>query len=479
MSMIGIALALILGGCNRFWSPSEQNAQNRTAGDQQTQQAVETGAGGQLPPLPAVSAHGADTYGDRLGNAFKSDQAAALRLIDFDAIIDVALRDIAAGPDNKAFQDLKEKTRRDLKSSLTRPDGLIALISDGVKNGGSLTYLGSFERAPHKDQAKRRFVLFRFVSPSGGGVNYFRLALSQTAGVTADDFYAYSTLEPLSETFRRAFLAELHQSGLKPSFTGQTAEQVKSLFECLVRIQQMEDLLAKGFWQDAWDMFDALAAPVREMRYPQALRIQAATNIDKDHFRTAVDAFSKAIPDDPGIKLVAAAGFLQLNDTTEAEKAVDRLSELLSHVRRASEQLDGVKTAEAHGSEREKAILPETQAVAGSDKSDPYLISLRASLALQLGDQQQAAELAGKAIKADPALIDPYWTWIGAALKQKSDPTATHVLSDLSRKLLVDPKDLPTIPVFRDFTHKLADAERARLNNWLAKIKGQTTLVPK
>jgi tetratricopeptide (TPR) repeat protein len=246
-----------------------------------------------------------------------------------------------------------------------------------------------------------------------------------------------------------------------------------------VRIQQMEDLLAKGFWQDAWDMFDALAAPVREMRYPQALRIQAATNIDKDHFRTAVDAFSKAIPDDPGIKLVAAAGFLQLNDTAEAEKAVDRLSELLSHVRRASEQLDSVKTAEAHGSEREKAILPETQAVARSDKSDPYLISLRASLALQLGDQQQAAELAGKAIKADPALIDPYWTRIGAALKQKSDPTATHVLSDLSRKLLVDPKDLPTIPVFRDFTHKLADAERARLNNWLAKIKGQTTLVPK
>jgi tetratricopeptide (TPR) repeat protein len=375
------ATSLSLSGCGKSGARSAGKAV-ASAGD----------GTGSLPRAASVGPPPSNDecrdFAKALGAAVRSGDAAALdRMIDWDALIEIAIGGIDA-PEGfrKGFVNGAKESRRE-------GNGVAQNIVDSMKQGGSYTFL----RVHTKE--KRPSVLFRLVPPKSSGVNYhdYVLARRPDGQVRAVDLYVFMTGELISQTLRRSFVqAAAHSSrGLLERLTGSEQE----FFKHYAQLEQMARSIKGGQYREALTIYQNLPAELKKDKNALILRFQAAQQAEDDReYSQSIEDFRKEHPDDACIDILSIDYHLLKKQYPQALACIDRLD----------------------------------RAVGG----DPYLQTFRAGIHIEQDDLEVARKDLQNAIDEEPTMKDAYWSLVTVTLLQrKFDETLKTLLSRIEKVL--------------------------------------------
>ena len=330
------------------------------------------------------------------------DLAAFNNVIDWDAILEKATSGLPC----------PEKTRRQFiigaKQAMGSRMGFGWNVAQQVANGGSYRFL----RIHSKYDQKR--VLFRFLVAGQQGVNYhdFLLVRQSDGKIRAVDSYVFMSAEMLSTAIRRGFVpvvAEVSKSVLA-KLTGAESEYIKHIKIVL----QMSNAVVSGNSQQALEIYRRLPPVLQKDKNLLMMRLRAAKATgDETLYVAAIDDFRRYHPNDPCVDMLAIDGHILNKRYDEALKCIDRLD----------------------------------KAVGG----DPYLDVLRANLRIVQGDHEAARVLTQKAIDAEEALVEAYWTLVTIALAEKNFDETTRLLNLIIQKFNVEIGDLSGNPPYAEY----------------------------
>jgi tetratricopeptide (TPR) repeat protein len=341
--------------------------------------------------------------GEAIAQAARSGDAAAFdRIIDWAAINQRATGGVDA-PEKHRLEFIKG-----LDGSRASGKGVSFAIVDAVRRGGSYTLLHSHTRK------NRHYLLFRLLLPEAG-VNYHDLPIARRldGSVKAMDMYVYLSGEPISDTFRRAYIQSAAQAntGLIDRLTGADQKFVQNFGS----LGKMAKANRDGKFSEALGIYKGLPAELKKQKSILLVRLQAAQHLDDTtEYTQSIEDYRREHPNDPSVDILSIDYHIIKRQYSEALACVDRLD----------------------------------QAIQG----DPYLQTIRATIHAEQGDLTAARADLDKAIAAEPDLVDAYWGLVNLSLKAKDHEATLKTLRLIRDKFQLDMSDLTEMPVYQEFT---------------------------
>lgn len=349
------------------------------------------------PPDHAKEIAFARAFAEEVG---RGDLPAALARIDWDALLDRALRD--AGSD----ATFEEGFRRGFKKSQKEPGRLFPTLVAAVKAGGSFTFLKVRERGGETR------ALFRFVREDGG-FNYYDclLAAGKDGRPRVADLHVFLAAEDFSATLRRQYLpiANEYSKGFLEKLLTSESEFVKSIPE----LDRMGQLQRGGEPAAALAIFRKLPESVRKEKSVLLLRLQAAQEAGEAEHLAAIADFRNFHPEEACIDMLMI----------DAHAYAKRFDEAIACVERVDAMVEG----------------------------DPYTDLLRGNLLWQKGDAAGAKRAGAEAIAAEPTLADAYWFLISIAVGEKDYAETARLLTEVERRCRAEIADLRKIDAYKGF----------------------------
>lgn len=281
-----------------------------------------------------------------------------------------------------------------------------------VQAGGRLKSLGV------KTIEGREALVLRLRVPSGG-FNYLALAISDSGRVV--DWYPFDLGEWFSEGQRR----------LTPLAPGGGAEMTSLQQQVTLAsqvLQSMNESVAVGRWSTVLTGYYSLPPELQNDRACLRMRVIAASHIDADSYRAALEAFLARFAGEPGADLLAIDGYLALDKPEESLAAIDRL-----------------------------------QALVG----DPLLGLLRAGVLEKWGQPVEAREALTAVVKSLPEDQETWWALVSLGLTNRDNASVSACLTALG-KLGVRFGDVTKAKEYRGFV------ESAEGKAWLSKPASST-----
>lgn len=337
------------------------------------------------------------------------DMVSLERLFDFDAILDRAI----GGDHLPAKQEWLFRTR--MKSSVALSQGVVG----GVKNHGSYRLL-KVERGSVPGTFK---AWFRLATP--GGINYHVYDLA-TAGehTRIVDLLIFSLGEPISQTFRRAYLPLFyeteHLQDLQP--------EDRAYLEHVGPVARIGKFVQAGDGQAALKVYYSLPRVLRETKQLGVLRLTAAEVADDwEEFELAVESLNELFPQDPTNAFLIIDAFLSFGENEAALKAIDQVEQAVGE--------------------------------------DAYLNAWRASAYLAQEDLEKAKSAAQQAHQAEPNQVMPLFLFVYVSLEEKDFEETVRLLTKLREELQYPLPDLKSLEVYHDFLQSQA------YDQWSSKSK--------
>lgn len=294
-----------------------------------------------------------------------------------------------------------------LKASIIPPDeddyswkhaliGFEKKVKLGPLITGAMGKHGSYRFLRFKEVDGQRRALFRLNGDKG--LNYHELVLSPGPGnARIADVYIVVSGERISHTLRRAIRsADAKRSDL--------AEQLKA-------VREIRTLAAKGKAAEALAAYEKLPAWMKQEKWVQLARLEAAGKASPAAFDSAAAEYRKQYPDDVAPDLAAIALY-------DSKKQYARMLEAVDHL--------------------ETLVGP-----------DPYLNFMRALARAALGQSIEAKDLLRQAIEAEPTLFEAHETLLKLSAREQDHAAAVKVLEGMKKHLGVD-YDVSKDAIFAD-----------------------------
>lgn len=329
------------------------------------------------------------------------DTEALSQMIDWQAVVDEATRDIDAPADVK-----RDFSQSFVQASRGGQSGLVSTLVETINQGGRCSPL-------HLIGGKaQRGVRFRLLTVDGA-LNYldFYLARRADGSIKAVDVFPYAVGESIAQSTRHFYLSAVAESqrNLIDRLTGK--EQV--LLTHLPTLLQMNENLRNGQFEAVLTAYRGLPESLQQDRLFLVPRYTAASQVDDAEYKAALADFRKYYPNDPSADLLMIdAHFLQ-RDFDAALAAIDRLD----------------------------------QSIGG----DPYLHVLRSSVQIEQNRFTEARDAISKAIEAEPSLIEAYWALLGLSLTQEDFDETARILDLISETFDIEFTDLTEVPEYASF----------------------------
>jgi hypothetical protein len=257
------------------------------------------------------------------------------------------------------------------------------------------------------------------------GLNYIGFIVEPRAGsLKIVDFYSLMTGELVSQTIANEIVRTL----LRKNAGNADAAEVFAK-----AITDMRQAIQANTPQKALDVFNALEPRLKSSRALLLARLQAGQMVSDAEYIKAIDDMVRLLPDDATAALISVDGLLLAKRYDDASKAVSRVDAAVK---------------------------------------DPYLDSLRASVAFLKGDAPAAVKLARSALKADPMSYQAVDILLTSALKANDFPAIADALERLEFDQKQEIVDLNTAEGFKPFV------DSPEYPRWMARRKARAATRP-
>jgi tetratricopeptide (TPR) repeat protein len=337
----------------------------------------------------------------------EEDVSAFDRLVDANAIVDAAFKDV------ETTSRFATGFRAGILPKMTKGEGLYATLTGYLERGARFEFLRLKEGAPS------RRALFRLI-PSEGGVDYFEFWLNrrEDGSVRAVDVYTASAGEPFSALVRRWLLPQAAENnkGMLGKLFG-TEHALVQHWGTIVKVTRAAE---------AGDL-EKFAKHLGEL--PEELGVDKTVILmrlrmfpgDDPRYLEALADLRRHYPEDP-CTLVFSIDYFWLRD--EHSKALEELEHLREWV-----------------------------------GGDPYLHLHRGQLLLQDKSYDLAGVAARKAIDEGLGWVDPYWTLLNANLHQERFEEALGLLRQMDQQFELEWNDMTALPLYSGFVKSPQHAE--------------------
>jgi hypothetical protein len=352
--------------------------------------------------VEAIPEKDCQQFASEVVEAVASGNKAALNsLLDWEAIFATATTNLGAPPN--VVQGWIQEMRQALNTNVGFADSLI----QNTKSGGQFDFLRT--RISHG----RQVAMFRLLGPASRGVNYIEFIVKQGPDhkIRATDLYPYAAGEFITESVHRALLpAAASQSR---SFLEKLVGKEQDFVLDLPKIQPISQAILQGRKKDALRMLDELRPGTKKAKMVLLLRTQAAQEVDQNAYLSTLEEFRSLFPNDPCLDLQLIDYYTLTNKPDEVLKCIDRLDKMVG--------------------------------------GDPYLNYMRASLATERGNREEARRLCKLVVEQEPTFKPAYFLHIGLSLKDDQDDETLLWLKKLHETLGISFKDLTTVQDYARF----------------------------
>ncbi len=342
-------------------------------------------------------------FAERMIDVLKRGDSEGMNaLIDWDALLERTTAGIDVAP------EVRDGFIKGVKEARNAPGSLVTELIGAVRRGGEISLL----RVHLVDKSPR--ALLRMAFPENGGVNYYDMVLTRRPDgeVRAVDLFVYISGELFSQTLRKGYiqLAAYENRNFLDKLTGREQTFVQNL----PKMKRMTDAIAAGQYDQALATFDELPEDLKHEKLFLLIRIRAAqAKDDMTLYAATIEDLRKHYPDDPSINFLSIDGYVLKKEFDKALASIDRLDANLG--------------------------------------GDPYLNVLRAGILLQQGKNEEARNVALKAIAEEPSLLDAYWTLVTISLKEEKYDETLRLLTQLEKDFQLQMRDMSQIPEYAGF----------------------------
>ncbi|MGE0785711.1 MAG: tetratricopeptide repeat protein [Sandaracinaceae bacterium] len=338
---------------------------------------VLVGCGSTPPPEDApyvLKPAALESFGQQL-EAVANDETRMGQLFDFNALGE---RAVPLGTPNRAM------FIQGMVQGISEPgSGFVAQIA----GSGAYTFRGVVWRdgLPH---ARFRFVVTQ------GGFNFHDLLVISGGGrgPRVADIHVLTSAEYLSQTVGRFAALTAGDGNLVSMILRRgrlSPDGVERLTDFVTATRESPE--------EAMRTYEALPADLKEQRFVQIMRVQAASGLDTDRYLAVMtDAQTHLAPDDPSLAVTLLDAYYLREDWPNA----------LASIRAVRSEYD-----------------------------DPYVWALESRLLTFSGDPAGALALADRGIEAEPTLIDTHDAALVAALRSADTERALAELAQLEASL--------------------------------------------
>jgi hypothetical protein len=329
------------------------------------------------------------------------DIETAKSLIDLSALVETASTGIELSSNEKG------EILRGFKDGFTQGGGLFADIRQAISKGGTFDHLRT------RTLEGERRATFRLVLSESGGINYlgFPLARRPSGEVLGTDVYVYFSGELMSQTVRRMLLPVVAQE--KRGILERLQQGESEFVQHMGKIQRMAEQNRSRQFKEALATYRSLPPALRDQKFAQLMRLQAAQNVDDEEYASALEKIRRDFPND------ACADFLSI----DAHLIKQQFDQALTSVDRLDKALGG----------------------------DPYLNVLRTNIYLAKHDVSNAKAVIEKAVAAPNAHRDTYVLLVRVALAENRHDKVRQGLETLLTRFNLDLGNLAENIEFAEF----------------------------
>ena len=372
-------------------------AHSQIVDQQSTKAQVESNwkaAGWNIPTgwTPVDSVADARAWGDQLAKVIEAKDSAAFvnNLFEMDQLFDDSIGKIPDG-------QFKEGMQRGINDSLQA--SLKAMIG------------ADFSVRRTRNTKYGPVVLTRLLS-TDGTVAYvlWRLIKSDKGAVKAVDFLSLGTGEWTSHTLSRAAIVNMpKEASFLQKLGGKQLEYSKGQekFQELAKAQQAKD------YKTVLKRYESLPASLKEEKFIQMVRLNAAMQVDDDEYVLAVEEFKKAHPNNLASELHSIDFYFLKKDFASMRKSIDSIIAKVG----PDSHLYGLKAV-------------------GYSSEEKY---------------KEAANTLLLAIKTEPNREDNYWSLVETALSAKDFKTVGAVLKSLVDRFDYKEFNFEKVDIYKPF----------------------------
>lgn len=268
-------------------------------------------------------------------------------------------------------------------------------IASVVQQGGSYKFLRS--------SSNPSGLLFRLIDPRGA-LNYHYYKMSNASGQWKyTDIYIYATGEDVTTTMSTAASLMTQKLGFLGRLMGGKSDGQKFL--------QMTQANRQGQYAQVIQIYNSLSAKAQKSKIALIVRVQAATQLGEQLYKTALEDYLKHFPNETDSNLMAIDFYFLRKEYNEVLVCVHKVDKIIG---------------------------------------DPYLNIFRGNIYIEMGDKNKGKEAFKAILQVEPTNRMAYFSLIGVALEEKNYSEVTHYLIEAERKADIQ-WSLDNVPEYADY----------------------------
>lgn len=361
---------------------------------------------------PPVTHEEAWAFGEKVTEAMKAKDVPALsRLLRIDDLLERIVSDFG----------FSTREQADFRAGVAKSGGSQKMLGFWVQQLGG----GASKRLRVGERDGRTSVLTRMVGEDGS-VNYFDFPLIRTADgqVVAEDIYLMAAGEKFSQLLRGMIIpmvAELKKGSRSPA--------AQTQLDNMVLRTQLGNAVRDGQHEEAVRLYRRLPADMRNEKVVQIIGLQVLSQVDEAGYIAEIERYRQVHPNDPSVDLLSVDYYYLKKDVPSMRECIRRIETAIG--------------------------------------TDPYLWVLEANVLSETGKPDEAKKLADKAIKAEPTLVEAYWSLVTIAIAQDDHKETARVLRAIVEKFKAD-VSADSIAMEDLYKRFAKSPEFAALRTWLA-----------